>query len=110
MDPSYQAATISALEAATDAFMIALGKRPDPDIEAAAAALKARESALRLLVQSGPQGRPPDLNARLRRVLARDQEAAAQLRTDMDALRGRIADTKQLMHSYSKPVRASGAR
>ena len=67
-----QVATISALEAATDALMIALGKRPDPDLEAATAALKAREAALRFLVRTDPKTRPPDLNARLRRILDRD--------------------------------------
>ena len=72
MDATHQVATISALEAATDALMIALGRRPDPDLEAATAALKAREAALRFLVRTDPKARPPDLNARLRRILDRD--------------------------------------
>jgi hypothetical protein len=101
MDSSLQAATISALEAATDAMMIALGKRPDPDLEAASAALKAREAALMLLVRTDPKDRPPDLNARLRRILDRDREAADQLRIEMDQLRERLAGTREIMNSYS---------
>lgn len=100
MDLSLQAATISALEAATDAMMVALGKRPDPDLEAATAALKAREAALRFLVRTDVATRAPDLNARLRRILDRDREAAEQLRMEMDSLRGRLAGTRQLMHAY----------
>ena len=100
MDAKHQVATISALEAATDALMVALGKRPDPDLEAATAALKAREAALRFLVQTDPASRPPDLNARLRRIYERDHEAAEQLRVEMDALRERIAGTRELMHRY----------
>jgi hypothetical protein len=101
MDSSLQAATISALEAATDAMMIALGKRPDPDLEAASAALKAREAALMLLLRTDPKERPPDLNARLRRILDRDREAADQLRIEMDQLRERLAGTREIMNSYS---------
>jgi hypothetical protein len=93
MDASHQDATISALEAATDALLIALGKRPDPDLEAPAAALKAREAALRFLVRADVATRPPDLNARLRRILDRDREAAEQLRIEMDSLRDRLAST-----------------
>jgi len=100
MDAPHQAATISALEAATDAMMVALGKRPDPDLEAATAALRARDVALRFLFRSDPSTRPPDINARLRRILDRDREAAEQLRTEMDSLRGRLAGTRQLMHTY----------
>jgi hypothetical protein len=101
MDPSLQAATISALEAATDAMMVALGKRPDPDLEAAAAALKAREAALTLLVRQDSKDRPPDLNARLRRILDRDREAADQLRIEMEQLRERLADTREIMNNHS---------
>ncbi len=101
MDSSLQAATISALEAATDAMMVALGKRPDPDLEAASAALKAREAALMLLVRTDPKDRPPDLNARLRRILDRDREAADQLRIEMDQLRERLAGTREMMNNYS---------
>ena len=100
MDASHQAATISALEAATDALMFALGRRPDPDLEAATAALKAREAALRFLLQTDAGSRPADLNARLRRILDRDREAADQLRLEMDSLRGRLANTRQLLHTY----------
>jgi len=100
MDTPHQIATISALEAATDALMVALGKRPDPDLEAAGAALKAREAALRFLLQTNPKDRPPDLNARLRRILSRDQEAADHLRNEMEQLRERLAGTRQLMHRY----------
>jgi hypothetical protein len=95
-----QVATISALEAATDALMIALGKRPDPDLEAATAALKAREAALRFLVRTDPGTRPPDLNARLRRILDRDNEAAEQLRAEMNLLRERLANTRQMMNAH----------
>jgi len=109
MDVSDQAATILALEAATDAMMIALGKRPDPDLEAATAALKAREAALRLLVGTDPTVRPPDLNARLRRILDRDREAAEELRTEMDSLRGRLAETRQLMDSYRRRKSPAGS-
>jgi hypothetical protein len=100
MDAPHQAAAIGALEAATDALMIALRKRPDPDLQAAAAALKAREAALRFLVQTDPATRPPDFNARLRRVFESDREAADQLRTEMDSLRERLAGTRQMMNTY----------
>jgi len=100
MDSSHQADTILALEAATDALMVALRRRPDPDLEAAAAALKAREAAMRFLVGSDPNARPPDMNARLRRILDSDREAAEQLRTEMDSLRGRLASTRQMMNDY----------
>jgi hypothetical protein len=103
-DLSHQLAAVSALEAATDALMIALGKRPEPDLEAAGAALKAREAALRFLVQTVPANRPPDLNARLRRILERDVEAATHLRGEMDQLRGRLADTRKMMDaSHLRP-------
>jgi hypothetical protein len=107
MDAPNQAATIDALEAATDDLMDALGKRPDPDLQAAAAALKAREAALRNLLSTDAGSRPPDLNARLRRVYERDGEAASQLRVEMDALRGRLASTRQLVDDYSAAARAS---
>ena len=108
MDASHQAATISALEAATDALMFALGRRPDPDLEAATAALKAREAALRFLVRTDSGPRPADLNARLRRILDRDREAAEQLRIEMDSLRGRLANTRQLMHAYGSRTGSTG--
>jgi len=108
MDAKHQVATVSALEAATDALMVALGKRPDPDLEAAGAALKAREAALRFLLRMDPATRPPDLNARLRRIYDRDREAAEQLRTEMDALRERIAGTRELMHRYGNRTGAAG--
>jgi molecular chaperone GrpE (heat shock protein) len=100
MDSSHQVNTILALEAATDALMAALKKRPDPDLEAAAVALKAREAAMHLLVGSDPNSRPPDMNARLRRILDSDREAADQLRAEMDSLRGRLASTRQMMNDY----------
>jgi hypothetical protein len=109
MDATHQAATISALEAATDALMVALGKRPDPDLAAATAALKAREAALRFLVRTDPATRPPDLNARLRRIYEHDREAAVQLRTEMDALRERLAGTREMMHRYSGRTGAEGS-
>ena len=104
MDSSHQIATISALEAATDALMVALGKRPDPDLEAATAALRAREAALRLLLGTDPKTRPADLNARLRRILDRDRDAADALRTEMESLRERLADTRALARNYSRGV------
>ncbi len=104
MDPSRQIATISALEAATDALMVALGKRPDPDLEAATDALREREAALRLLLQTDPKTRPPDMNARLRRILDRDRDAAEALRAEMELLRERLADTRQLARNYSRGV------
>jgi hypothetical protein len=91
MDASQQAATILALEAATEAMLSALRRRPDPDLEAATAALKAREAAIRFLVGSDPSTRPPDMNARIRRVLECDREAADQLRAEMGSLRERLA-------------------
>ena len=100
MDSSHQDATIVALEAATDALMIAMRRRPDPDLEAAAAALKARESAIRFLVGSDPGSRPRDMNARLRRILDCDKEAADQLRAEMDSLRARLASTRQMVNDY----------
>ena len=99
MDASHQA-TIIALEAATDALMDAMRRRPDPDLEAAAIALKAREAAITLLVGSDPKARPPDMNARLRRILDCDREAADQLRAEMDSLRARLATTRQMMNDY----------
>jgi hypothetical protein len=100
MDAKHEVASISALEAATDAFMIALGRRPEPDLEGATAALKAREAALRYIVGAKPGTRPPDLNARLRRILDRDRDATTHMRDEMEALRLRIEETKQMMHSY----------
>ena len=108
MDAKHQLATVSALEAATDALMVALGKRPEPDLEAATAALKARQAAHRFLVQTDPATRPPDLNARLRRIYERDHEAATQLRAEMDALRERLADTRELMHRHGGRTGATG--
>jgi TolA-binding protein len=105
MDSTHQANTILALEAATDALMAALRRRPDPDLEAAAAALKAREAAMHLLVGSDPNSRPPDMNARLRRILDSDREAADQLRSEMDSLRGRLASTRQMMNDYRTKTR-----
>jgi hypothetical protein len=107
MDLSHQAATIAAMEAATDAMMVALRRRPDPDLEAAVEALRAREAAIRLLVGSDAKERTPDLNARLRRILDCDREAADQLRTEMDSLRGRLATTRQMMDDYRSSRRAS---
>ncbi len=99
-DATHQLASISALEAATDALMIALGRRPEPDLEAALAALKAREAALRYLVAVDAGRRPPEIAARLRRVLQKDRLTSDQMRAQMDALRGRIEETKQLMRQY----------
>ncbi len=106
MDTTHQIATISALEAATDAFMVALGKRPDPDMTAAAAALKARQAALRILVRSDPASRPPDLNARIRRILDRDREAAENMRSEMELLRSRLANTRELMNRHNSHPKA----
>lgn len=100
MDAPHQAATIVALEAATDALMSAMRRRPDPDLEAAAVALKAREVAIRFLVGSDPKTRPPDMNARLRQILDCDREAADQLRAEMNSLRERLASTRQMMNDY----------
>jgi hypothetical protein len=108
MDAPHQIATISALEAATDALMVALGKRPDPDLEAATAALRAREAALKFLLQSDPKLRPPDLNARLRRILERDRDAADALRVEMDQLRERLAGTRELMRRGKRRVQPVG--
>ena len=55
---------------------------------------------MRFLVGSDPNARPPDMNARLRRILDSDREAAEQLRTEMDSLRGRLASTRQMMNGY----------
>ena len=105
MDSSHQADTILALEAATDALMAALKRRPDPDLEAATAALKAREAAMHFLVASDPSSRPPDMNARIRRILDSDREAADQIRAEMDSLRGRLASTRQMMNDYRSKTR-----
>jgi hypothetical protein len=105
LDASHQA-TIVALEAATDALMDAMRRRPDPDLEGAALALKAREAAISLLVGSDPKTRPPDMNARLRRILDCDREAADQLRAEMDSLRSRLATTRQMMNDYRSTRRA----
>jgi hypothetical protein len=105
MDSSTQVATILALEAATEALMDAMRRRPDPDLEAAAVALKAREVAISLLVGSDPRSRPPDMNARIRRILESDHEAADQLRLEMDSLRGRLATTRQMMNDYRSAKR-----
>jgi hypothetical protein len=109
MNADYLAATMSALEAATDALLVALAHRPDADLEGAAAALRAREAALRLLVRSDATSRPPDMNARLRRVLERDGEAADKLRAEMESLRARLANTRQVMNTYRSPARAAGS-
>jgi molecular chaperone GrpE (heat shock protein) len=89
--------------------MSAMRRRPDPDLEAAAVALKAREAAIRFLVGSDPKTRPPDMNARLRRILDCDREAADQLRAEMNALRERLASTRQMMDDY-RNSRATSAR
>jgi hypothetical protein len=109
MDASQQVATILALEAATDAMMSALRRRPDPDLESATTALKAREVAIRLLVGSDPNARPPDMNARIRRVLECDREAADQLRAEMGLLRERLASTRQMMNEYRAGSRSDRA-
>jgi hypothetical protein len=110
MDAKHQIASISALEAATDALMIALGRRPEPDLQGAMAALKAREAALRYIVGTKPAARPPDLNARLRQILNRDRDAASQMRDEMDALRQRIEETKQMMRDYREGPVVAGRR
>lgn len=113
MDALQQVATILALEAATDAMMSALRRRPDPDLEAATVALKAREGAIRLLVGSDPSARPPDMNARICRVLECDREAADQLRAEMGLLRERLASTRQMMNDYraaNRPDRSAENR
>ena len=107
MDGSHQAATIIALEAAREALMVAMRRRPDPDLEAAGVALKARENAIKLLVASDPKTRPPDMNARIRQILDCDREAADQLRAEMDSLRDRLASTRQMMNDYRSSRRAS---
>ena len=88
--------------------MIALRKRPDPDLVAATAALKAREAALVCLVKTDPKMRPPDMNARIRRILDRDLEAAAQLKTEMDSLRERMATTRQAVNNHRAGTRSPG--
>ena len=107
MDGSHQAATIIALEAATEALMVAMRRRPDPDLEAAGVALKARENAIKLLAASDPKTRPPDMNARIRQILDCDREAADQLRAEMDSLRDRLASTRQMMNDYRSSRRVS---
>ena len=109
MEVKHEIASISALEAATDAFMIALGRRPEPDLEAALAALKAREAALKY-IGARPGTRPPDLNARLRRILDRDRDAAVHMRDEMEALRLRIEETKQMMRGYREGPVGAGRR
>jgi len=110
MDVSQQDATISALEAATDVLIVALSRRPDPDMETATAALKARETAIRLLVGADPKKRPPDMNARLRRILDTDRAVADHLRTEMDSLRDRLADTREMMRTSSPRAVAGRSR
>lgn len=100
MDTSRAAAAMIALEAATDVLIVALSRRPDPDLEAATAALKAREAAISLLVGCGPRSRPPDTNARLRRILTTDGAAADLLRSEMEALRERMAGTRRMMDEF----------
>jgi hypothetical protein len=82
-------------------------RRPDPDLEAAAVALKAREAAIRFLVGSDPKTRPPDMNARLRQILDCDREAADRLRDEMNSLRERLASTRQMMNDYRSSRRGS---
>jgi hypothetical protein len=45
------------------------------------------------------------MNARLRRILDTDREAAEQLRAEMDSLRGRLASTRQMMNDYRTRTR-----
>jgi hypothetical protein len=106
LDHSRQAAAICVLEAATDDLMYAL-RRSEPDLEGATTALKERENALRLIVRASVTTRPPDLNARLRRVLERDQEAADQLRREMEAIRERMATTRQMVETFGEQATAS---
>jgi ABC-type transporter Mla subunit MlaD len=82
-------------------------RREEPDLEGATSALRERENALRLIVRASASSRPPDLNARLRRVLERDQEAADQLRREMEAIRERMATTRQMVDSFGEAVAAS---
>lgn len=105
MNASRQAAAIMALEAATDVLIVALSRRPEPDLEAATNALKARGAALSLLVGSDPKTRPPDMNKRLRRILDTDRAAADHMRTEMESLRQRLAGTRQMMHKAEHPGR-----
>jgi hypothetical protein len=108
MDPSRQAAAISVLEAATDDLMMALSRRPTPDLEAAATALRERETALRIIVRTSARLRPPDLNARLRRVLDRDNEAADAMRREMEEMRERLASTRELVDDFSAAAHGPG--
>lgn len=100
MDATHPDDTIVALEAATDALMVAMRRRPDPDLEAATIALKARQAAIGVLVAMDPKSRPRDMSARIRQILDCDSEAADQLRSEMDSLRGRLANTRQMMDEY----------
>jgi ABC-type transporter Mla subunit MlaD len=79
-------------------------RRTEPDLEGAATALRERETALRQIVRSSAASRPADLNARLRRVLERDQEASDQLRREMEAIRERMATTRQMVDSFGEAV------
>jgi len=40
------------------------------------------------------------MNARIRRILDSDRRAADYLRTEMDALRERLANTRQMMNDF----------
>jgi hypothetical protein len=105
MDTSRLDAAITALEAATDILIVALSRRPDPDMETATSALKARAAAIHLLAGSDRRRRPPDMNARLRRILESDRLVADHLKADMDTLRGRLESTRQMVHDYDRSVR-----
>jgi hypothetical protein len=45
------------------------------------------------------------MNARIRRILDSDREAADQIRAEMDSLRGRLASTRQMMNDYRSKTR-----
>ncbi len=92
MDAKHEAATVAALEAATDALLVALGKLPEPDLEAAAAALDARANAIADLASSDPAARSPELTARLVAVLERDARATTHLRNELAVTHARLTE------------------
>ncbi len=92
MNAVHAVAALSALEAASDALLVAVAKLPDPDLDAVDAALNARETALRFFVRIDPAVCPPGTAERLARVLERDAVATRRLREELTLTADRLRD------------------
>jgi len=106
MDNSRLESAMVALESATDTLVIALARRPEPDLERAGSALRARADAIRRIGECDRRRRPPDTNARLRRILETDRIVGEQLQAAMEALREKMAGTRRMVEEYDRSLTA----